>query len=149
MMSDLKKLCKSRGLTVTAVIGEVVDNTEVQSENVKGSKSRIESITILQYQGRIMSTNYIFGDGAAYRAASPSKKEKLGRVKPEDVIYSLLVDAEVLSYTTFEDWAGSYGYDLDSRKAFACYEACLRSAHHLKTLLKDDLKDFQEASQDA
>jgi hypothetical protein len=145
MMSDLKKLCKTRGLTVTTVIGKIVDNAEIE----KGSDRKIESIVVLQYQGRIMSTNLIFGDGVAYRAASPSKKEKLGRVKPEDAIWSLLVDAGVLSYTNFEDWASSYGYDLDSRKALACYETCLRSAHQLKALLRDDFKDFQEASQDS
>lgn len=42
---------------------------------------------------------------------------------------------------TFEDWAGEYGYDPDSRKAEKTYRACLEQAEKLKTFLGADAFD--------
>lgn len=42
-----------------------------------------------------------------------------------DVVCSLVGDADVISYGTFEEWANSIGYDSDSRKAEATYKQCL------------------------
>lgn len=52
--------------------------------------------------------------------------------KPEDVVHSLIMDADVLEYATFEDWAASFGYETDSRKAEAIYRACLEIALKLR-----------------
>lgn len=51
---------------------------------------------------------------------------------PIDVIYSLAMDSDVLSYCTFEQWAESFGYDSDSRKAESTYRACLEIALKLR-----------------
>lgn len=48
-----------------------------------------------------------------------------------DVIYSLVMDSEVLGHGTFESWASELGYDVDSRKAESTYRACMAIALQL------------------
>lgn len=52
-----------------------------------------------------------------------------------DVLYSLVSDASVLDHTSFESWAGDFGYDTDSRKAEDIYRACLKNAHDLMPII--------------
>jgi hypothetical protein len=68
---------------------------------------------------------------------------------PHNVIACLFLDASVLNYSTFEDWASDYGYDTDSRKALKAYEDCLRIGlalrNNLPTPIFDQLqKEAQE-----
>lgn len=55
--------------------------------------------------------------------------------KLADVMYSLTMDSSVLQYATFEEWAGEYGLDVDSRKAEAVYQDCLKTALALNRAL--------------
>ena len=48
--------------------------------------------------------------------------------QPQDVLNCLLLDADVLNYASFEDWADSFGYDPDSIKALNTYNQCLKTA---------------------
>ena len=41
--------------------------------------------------------------------------------------------------TSFEEWAGDFGYDSDSRRAEATYNACVESAKKLKEFLGEQL----------
>lgn len=69
--------------------------------------------------------------------------------KIEDVVWSLVSEADVLEYPTFESWASEYGYDADSRKAEKIYRACLETALKLRAALGDDgLRQLREAAQD-
>jgi hypothetical protein len=52
-----------------------------------------------------------------------------------DVLYSLVLDSDVLDSAGFESWAGEFGYDTDSRKAEATYRACVEIALQLRALL--------------
>jgi len=52
-----------------------------------------------------------------------------------DVLDSLAMDATT---DTFEDWADNIGYDKDSRKAYATWEACRRTHVQLSELLGYD-----------
>lgn len=66
-----------------------------------------------------------------------------------DVIYSLVMDADVLNYAKFEEWAENFGYDPDSRKGEAIYRTCLEHALALRNAIGDDgLRELQEAGQD-
>lgn len=66
-----------------------------------------------------------------------------------DVMHSLLLDAEVLDYPGFEDWAKSLGYDPDSRKAEAIYRECLEIALKLRSGIGDAaIERLQAAFQD-
>lgn len=49
-----------------------------------------------------------------------------------DVIYSLVMDSDVLESVGFEDWASNYGYNVDSRQAEKTYRACLEIALKLR-----------------
>jgi len=67
----------------------------------------------------------------------------------ESVIHSLVMDSDVLEYGSFEDWAGSIGYDPDSRSAESTYRTCLEIALKLRNALGDDgLSRLREACQD-
>lgn len=52
-----------------------------------------------------------------------------------DVVYSLAMDARALDYASFEDWAGDFGLDTDSRKAEAMYRECLACGVQLRAAL--------------
>ena len=51
---------------------------------------------------------------------------------PRDVLEGLLMDAAGTMDAPFGEWAGDYGYDADSRKAEAIYNACRSLAHQLR-----------------
>lgn len=66
-----------------------------------------------------------------------------------DVLYCLLSDAGAIDYATFEDWAGNYGYEPDSRSAESIYRACLETGLKLRAALGDStMTKLQEAFQD-
>lgn len=66
-----------------------------------------------------------------------------------DVIYSLIRDANTIDYPTYEEWASEYGYDTDSRKGEAIYQACIEIGLKLRAALGDKmLQNLQEAAQD-
>lgn len=67
----------------------------------------------------------------------------------EDVLYSLVMDSDVLDYPVFEDWADSYGYDKDSRKGEQIYRACLEIGLKLRALIgNDSLERLRDLYQD-
>lgn len=55
-----------------------------------------------------------------------------------DVLASLAMDSDVIDAGGFEEWAGNFGYDVDSRRAEATYRACLETALKLRAALGDD-----------
>jgi len=58
----------------------------------------------------------------------------------EDVLDAIASDsAGIENARSFEDWAGDYGYDSDSRKAERIYVVCQRQADKLKQFLGEDL----------
>ena len=71
-------------------------------------------------------------------------------VKPNDadVLHCLLLDGDAIDYE-FEDWAGNYGYDVDSRKAFQDYNDCLQIGLRLRSHLGEaKLAELREAFSD-
>jgi hypothetical protein len=69
-------------------------------------------------------------------------------VKPHlaDVLHSLCVDSTpYFAHSTFEDWAGEYGYDTDSRKALATYEQCIDTGRKLARALPADVLEQVQA----
>ena len=65
-----------------------------------------------------------------------------------DVIYSLLSDTSEDS-ADFEEWAESFGYDSDSRKAYATWEACKETARQLGEMFTPgELSDLREIFED-
>lgn len=71
-------------------------------------------------------------------------------VKPEpaSVLHSILLDSEACSQS-FAHWCMDYGYDEDSRKAYATYEACQKNADKLARVLDHKTRDaLRDALQD-
>lgn len=68
---------------------------------------------------------------------------------PADALQCLLLDSSA-SEQTFASWCDELGYDSDSRKAYATYEACQQSAdklaklfdHEARAQLRDALQDY-------
>lgn len=57
----------------------------------------------------------------------------------------MLMDMDVMEYYTFEDWANSMGYEEDSRKAEAIYNACRKQASELSKLPKSVIEELRKA----
>lgn len=66
-------------------------------------------------------------------------KPPFGKIWPDcvDVLACLAYDAGAIDYANFEDWAESYCFDPDSRKAEAAYRSCLETALALRAALGD------------
>lgn len=78
--------------------------------------------------------------------ASHAKKLEPGA---ESVVYSLLMDSDVLDYRDFADWAESIGYDSDSIKALDTYRACLDIGLKMRNGLGEKvLAELREQFQD-
>lgn len=78
-----------------------------------------------------------------------SRKGKPLMPELSDVVHSLVMDADVLNASTFEDWAADFGYEPDSRKAEKIYRACLEIALKLRNAFGDDgLTKLRTAAQD-
>lgn len=58
--------------------------------------------------------------------------KKIDPPKLADIFYSLSSDADALNYSTFEEWASSFGYETDSRKAEVIYKTCMNYALKLR-----------------
>lgn len=82
-----------------------------------------------------------------YIAVPQSSK---GTLKPEsrDVIHSLLLDSEVLDYPSFEDWAGNFGYEEDSRQAERIYNDCMKIALQFRRIGESVIEELREVFQD-
>lgn len=77
-------------------------------------------------------------------------RKKLPEPKLEDVLYSLIMDSDVLEYSNFEEYAKYTGFcDPDSRKGEKIYRDCLEIALKLRSHLGEKLmSDLREAFQD-
>lgn len=81
--------------------------------------------------------------------AREGKSYRLGtkRLRPSDrdVLASLVGDADVLNYSSFEEWASRTGFNTDSRKDEAYYRECLEIARALRNSIGDaGLAEFQQ-----
>lgn len=65
-----------------------------------------------------------------------------------DVVYSLLMDSEVLDYPDYEDWANCFGYDPDSRSGEKVYQACMKIALQFRQLGESVISELREVFQD-
>ncbi len=59
--------------------------------------------------------------------------------KIEDILYSLILDSDVLDYSSYGEWCSNFGYDEDSRKGEKIYHDCLAIALKMRAGLGDKL----------
>jgi hypothetical protein len=81
-----------------------------------------------------------FGEGLMYDSRTGLRDTRKPIAPPSigDVLQSLAMDAAVLNYASFEDWAADHGYDSDSRTAESTYRECLAIALAFRAGLGDD-----------
>lgn len=81
-----------------------------------------------QQKGRRLTVPFKMGLG--HKGAPPALA---------DVLDCLAADAySVENARDYEEWAGEYGFDPDSRKGYAVYETCRKQSERLKRFLGDD-----------
>lgn len=82
-------------------------------------------------------------------AAKLAIEQKL-KPKLDEVLHSLMLDAECFfNAQSFEEWAGDYGYDPDSRKAEAIYRECDSIGRRIAAVVpKDVLEQVREIVSD-
>ena len=139
----------------------------IESEFVPWSQSRNKNekhrslnwrIKILRADRTILETDYSAGIAhcpsyrQGRRTVDVERETETGRrIAPDacNVIASLSMDSSVLDCSSFEEWAGGFGYDVDSRKAESIYRACLEIALKLRNGLGEEgLRALQIATQD-
>lgn len=98
---------------------------------------------------------YVYLDNYAREVAEKGRYSPRGPDSPyrrplpapsmADVLYNLLLDAEAYGLP-FEEWAGNFGFDTDSRKAEHIYHECVATGRALSRLLThpemDRLRDL-------
>jgi hypothetical protein len=135
----------NQGLTTDYMqgIGHLPEGIKLQF-NDKKTIAKVEPIKYACETGKI---GY-YSDISNCVMSSPSKKT-LKQPLLIDVLYSLLLDAEVLDYSSFEDWADEMGFDPDSRKDEKVYNACMKIALQMRKLFSDnDIEILRELFQD-
>jgi hypothetical protein len=78
------------------------------------------------------------------------ERYNLKPVRPDEagVLHSLVMDAQA-DDMSFSNWCDDYGYDTDSRKALATYEACCECAKKLRRLFsRAEIEALRELLQD-
>lgn len=78
------------------------------------------------------TATFDFYTGLGLRSKPSNKPEK---PHVADLLYSLILDSSACEQS-FESWCADYGYDPDSRKAFATYKAGQRNTDKLRSLIK-------------
>ena len=98
------ELCNMGNILFTIYDVHRLSEEEIQ----KWSDKHDKYICIIEYQDRVMETEYFSSDW-------PNFKE---------LLFSLVLDADAGNHTTFNDFCDEYGFDNDSLKAFKSFETC-------------------------
>jgi hypothetical protein len=121
--SQLEELCTELGVTIHAKKNQ---RTRPEWPDTQGW-----DIT-LRFDGRMMKTTFWTG---------PAIKDD---PTAADVLWSLCSDAR-MGEETFEEFCSNLGYDTDSRRVYATWQACKRTAPKLRRFLGEDFPDFCNA----
>lgn len=168
---NLEALVKELGLTVEAEFVPFSRSRNAKPEAKVREMSLNWKVTVKKDGREVLSTDYQAGighcpgyinnkssvlnmDAADAIALECEKGREAGRfgamgkpIMPDSlaVLHSLVSDASVLDYGTFEDWARYTGSDPDSRKEEKIYQACLQIALKLRNGIGEDgLAKLQE-----
>jgi len=88
----------------------------------------------LTFEGRSITVNFWCGS----LCAKPTAFE---------VMYCLVSDASYADYS-YEEWAESIGYDVDSREAEKTYKACIAQTKRFKKFMLDSFDDVVYLDED-
>lgn len=173
--AKLQAAIDALGITYTADFVPFSKSRNAKKATKPGDYSLNWKVTIRK-NGRSLCTDYMQGIGhipgkaaSAYRLSiaeferikSVCESGKYGREADSflkhplplpdvcDVMHCLVLDAEVLEYARFEEWAENFGYEPDSRKAEQTYRDCMAIALQLRSIIGDaGIQAVREAGQD-
>lgn len=146
------------GITMTAVFVP-----QSKSRNAKEKNLSLNWLVTITANGRSITTDYMQGIGHlpgykhGWKSIDDANREKeaaeTGKyLRPnaeyfrtaippptlDDVLSCLILDASAIDAGSFEDWAQEFGYDTDSRAAEKIYDACVKTALQLRSMLGND-----------
>jgi len=132
MMTELELLCRKYEISAKCVYGAA----EPWPDEWEGRQCHPWTVTLSWYgpQGKSrkdqkpLTITVSFFQGVAHENEPTAA----------DVLSSLLVDAAVEDYGSFEDWADDLGYNHDSRKAKRTYDGCLAMAPRVRAFCGND-----------
>lgn len=105
----------------------VIDTAFVPRDDWDRTARHYKVTLSVPYTDRRMTVSYHMGSGLKHKP------------KTIEVMSGLLLDASGVAYgQSFEEWASDYGYDTDSRKAEAIYQACREQTEALRNFLLTD-----------
>jgi hypothetical protein len=120
-----------------------------ESMQRKGKYCSLQNFELIKYGCETGKVGFISDYSTVGGVLSSPSKQRLKPPTIEDVLYSLLMDSEVLNYSTFKDWADEFGYNSDSIKDKKVYEECLRIALQMRQLFSDvEINNLNELFQD-
>lgn len=178
-MTEATQSLREIASDLIATLGLTVDSVFVpfsQSRNKDSDHKSLNWRVTIKRNGReILTTDYSAGVAhcPAYKDSTLGRQDSVDRVRaiaqqcetgrngkpgrpgewirPDsvDVLYSLVMDSNVIDSGGFESWAADYGYDPDSRKAESIYRECLEHALKLRAWIGgENLDALREAFQD-
>lgn len=99
-----------------------------ENKNNPGWKEATHFRVTLRMKGKQLTTYFSHGYGIS------------GEPTADSVLEALASDSSgIENARSFEEWAGEYGYDTDSRKAETIYKVCEKQAEKLQRFLGDEL----------
>lgn len=125
MKSELQILCDREKVTITSEYGKARSKPE-------GDWAHHSYRVTLRYRGRQISTDFFQGSGYS---AEPTSA---------DVLSSLMLDARS-GRESFAMFCDDFGYEPDSRKAHATWEACRKIVPRLQRFLNGKYETFESA----
>lgn len=167
-MSPRERICQTATDLGLGMVVEFVPFSQSRNKHEK-SPSLNWRVSLYKSGKLFLTTDYSAGCGHApsYKQNDNSKARDIlvrnecetghnaqgfrKAIKPDlaDVLYSLVSDSDVIDCGSFEEWAGNYGYEVDSRKAESTYRQCLEIALKLRNAIGEDgLQRLREVCQD-
>lgn len=129
-----------------------------EKRNALGGNTPMDQWTCVftRIEGRAQIVEFDYFTGLGHRKAPAGVTRAFDKVRlakpraphPAGVLHSLILDSSAADQS-FESWCGDFGYDTDSRKAFATYEACQQNADKLRGFFtRETLESLTSALQD-
>lgn len=159
-MEEIENILKELNINMSAIYkkGEGIPQTKINLSNlpvfvwdvkiIKNSeiletKYRCGYMCIPELRKLKMKTVYdisclteIVEKGLYGQPGGPLVK-KIPNPKISEVFSCLMIDSDVINYSSFESWCDNFGYNSDSRNDYKIYSECLSSALKIRSMTGD------------
>lgn len=137
---------KKSGQSLTTDYMQGIGHAPNYEQSFKQNGWKEKYFSLVAERGKYKTILKKFSDGRIdwYDVTESMRQHQTSFLKPlsipelKDVLYSLVMDSDVLNYSEFEEWAENFGYETDSRKAEKIYKDCLNTALKLRSIIGQD-----------